>query len=146
MLDPNPPLFNTYKSFFDHRPSDRHREAAVAEECELPLIDLSCLRSEAEVDQCKREIVSASSEWGFFQVVNHGVPEELLERMRALMVNVFRQPFEKKARERLLDFSADSYRWGTPTATSLGQLSWSEAYHIALSPTPGHEEESTRYL
>lgn len=142
MMDPDPPFLTTYKSFFDT--ADRRREpafdvhskpAVTAEECSiLPIIDL---RSE----HCKEGIASASSEWGFFQVVNHGIPQDLLERMRSVLLGVFRQPFERKAGEKLLDFSADSYRWGTPSATSLQQLSWSEAYHIPLVSTQGHDDD-----
>lgn len=133
---PNPPLFDTYKALFDgHRPDGLEKAEAAGEEWELPVIDLDGLRrSEAHVvAQCKRGIVEASSEWGFFQVVSHGIPREALERMREVMVGVFRRPFVTKARERLPDFGPDSYQWGTPTATSLKQLSWSEAYQIALS-------------
>lgn len=115
------------------------------DQCELPLIDLSLLKSKEWVEQCKREIVTASSDWGFFQVVNHGIPMDMLDRMRSVMVNMFRQPFENKSRETLLDFSADSYRWGTPTATSLRQLSWSEAYHIALSTSSQHKKQRARH-
>ncbi|RWW45265.1 hypothetical protein BHE74_00048906, partial [Ensete ventricosum] len=92
-------------------------------------IDLGRLNSKLEAKQCKQEIITAAAEWGFFQIVNHGVSNSLLGRLRRQQVNMFRQPFKKK----VLDFSDDSYRWGTPTATSLKQLSWSEAYHIPLS-------------
>jgi TPR repeat protein len=32
-----------------------------------------------------------------------------------------------------------SYRWGNPTATSLRQLSWSEAFHVPLASIPGED-------
>lgn len=141
-MDQNPPFLKTYKSFFDvddrRAPaSDARSETVIAEECNLPIVDLQSGR-------CKEDIANASSEWGFFQVVNHGIPQELLERMRSVLLNVFRQPFERKAREKLLDFSAESYRWGTPSATSLQQLSWSEAYHIPLASAQEHDKQSAR--
>ncbi|KAI4996503.1 hypothetical protein ZWY2020_051423 [Hordeum vulgare] len=72
-------------------------------------------------------MASAASEWGFFQVINHGVGRELLEEMRREQARLFHQPFDRKEKTGL------SYRWGSPTATSLGQLSWSEAFHVPLA-------------
>ncbi|KAJ0983319.1 hypothetical protein J5N97_011574 [Dioscorea zingiberensis] len=131
-MDPNPPFMNTYKKLFNTQPSCSC-DLVSEEECELPLIDLSLLHTE-NASRCKREIAAASLNWGFFQVVNHGISTELLDRARSEQVSLFRQPFENKCK----DFSADAYRWGAPTATSLHQLSWSEAYHISLSQSHDH--------
>ncbi|RWW55499.1 hypothetical protein BHE74_00037861 [Ensete ventricosum] len=133
MIDSNPPFFAAYGSLFHSRPAAGNHEAEAMEECDLPLVDLSRLSDEFQAEQCKREIVTAASEWGFFQIVNHGIPNGVLERLREEQVRMFRQPFEKKADEKFLGFLGDSYRWGAPTATSLKQLSWLEAYHIRLS-------------
>jgi gibberellin 2beta-dioxygenase len=112
-------------------------------ECELPMIDVGCLTSadhgsspeaEAERAACAAAIARAAEEWGFFQVRNHGVPQELLEEMRREQARLFRLPFETKATAGLLN---DSYRWGTPTATSPRQLSWSEAFHVPLAGVSG---------
>ncbi|KAG8071528.1 hypothetical protein GUJ93_ZPchr0006g43099 [Zizania palustris] len=107
-------------------------------ECELPLIDVGCLTAAAggaeERAACVAAIATAAAEWGFFQVVNHGVRQELLEEMRREQTRLFRLPFEAKASAGLLN---DSYRWGTPTATSLRQLSWSEAFHLPLAGISG---------
>jgi gibberellin 2-oxidase len=94
-------------------------------------------------EQCRAEIVRAASEWGFFQVTNHGVPHALLDSLHDEQVRVFRRPFRRKVGEPLLDFSPESYRWGTTTATSLEQLSWSEAYHIPMTPpsTAEHDDQ-----
>lgn len=133
----NPPLMATYKHLLDtgtHPP--RRLDDAVDDDnsgsgCVLPVIDL-----QHGAEQCRTAIVRAASEWGFFQVTNHGVPQPLLDELHDAQVAVFRRPFERKLREPLLDFSPESYRWGTPTATCLEQLSWSEAYHIPMTTTP----------
>ncbi|EHA8590842.1 putative Gibberellin 2-beta-dioxygenase 8 [Cocos nucifera] len=145
-MDPDPPFLKTYKALFDSQPepSDTNQVAEV-EERELPLIDLSRLNRESDVEQCKRDIMVATSEWGFFQVVNHGVSSSLLDKLRELQVNVFRLPFVKKASEKLLDLSPENYRWGSPRPTSLRQLSWSEAYHVPLKPANGVTKTSTRH-
>ncbi|XP_030461794.2 gibberellin 2-beta-dioxygenase 6-like [Syzygium oleosum] len=104
----------------------------MPQECELPVIDLSGLSSgcEAERRSCVEAICRASAEWGFFQVVNHGISSELLGEMRREQVKLFETPFETKAHSALLN---NSYRWGTPTATSPAQFSWSEAFHVPLT-------------
>lgn len=97
-------------------------------ECELPLIDL------ARLGNCKDEekrMIDAASEWGFFQVVNHGISQELLRKMRRQQMKLFHLPFETKATSGILN---GSYRWGAPTAAaSLNNFSWSEAFHVPLA-------------
>ncbi|CAA7394489.1 unnamed protein product [Spirodela intermedia] len=135
-MDFDPPLASTYRSLLEGMDSSEDHVAEV-EECELPLIDLARLSGGAAArERCMREIAVASSEWGFFQVVNHGVPAERFDRIRSVQLEAFRQPFESKVNEGFLDYSSESYRWGNPSATSLQQLSWSEAYHISTIPSP----------
>ncbi|KAH7669269.1 gibberellin 2-oxidase protein, partial [Dioscorea alata] len=131
-----PPFLEHYKSIFKAsseinqlRDKQQHQ---VVEECELPLIDLRGLRNgnKAERTACITAIAKASSEWGFFQVLNHGVSLELLAEMRKEQKKLFELPFEQKVSSKLLN---DSYRWGTPSATSLDQFSWSEAFHVPLA-------------
>lgn len=138
-MESDPPFHEAYKTLFDKtietRTTAKDNELLlIVEECELPLIDLGRLRlGEAEREECKAEIARASRDWGFFQVVNHGISREILEKMRFEQERVFKQPFEKKTKEdKYLNFSAGCYRWGTPSATCLEQLSWSEAFHIPL--------------
>lgn len=110
----------------------------AVQERELPLIDLGCLMTASggarERDEARDAMARAASEWGFFQVTGHGVGRGLLERLRAEQTRLFRLPFETKARAGLLN---GSYRWGSPTATSLRHLSWSEAFHIPLASISG---------
>ena len=152
-MDSDPPFQQAYKTLIDKTiekikttttttsitpkiNKDNNNELVnMVEECELPLIDLSRLHfgDEVEREECKAEIARASQEWGFFQVVNHGISCEILEEMKFEQERVFKQPFDKKIKEDMyLNFSAGTYRWGTPTATCLKQLAWSEAFHIPL--------------
>ena len=119
---------------------------AVVEEVELPLIDVSRLIDGAEKEReiCKEEIARASREWGFFQVINHGISMDVLEKMRQEQIRVFREPFDKKSKSE--KFSTGSYRWGTPSATCLRQLSWSEAFHVPMTDISDNKDfTSLRY-
>ncbi|KAJ6804432.1 S-norcoclaurine synthase 1-like [Iris pallida] len=60
---------------------------------ELPVIDLRLAqRSQEECDRLGR----ACEEWGFFQLVNHGVAEELVDKMKADIAEFFKLPLEEK--------------------------------------------------
>ncbi|KAI9162023.1 hypothetical protein LWI28_023016 [Acer negundo] len=64
--------------------------------CPLQPIDLSKLNG-PEHDRVAEEIVRAASTLGFFQVVNHGMPIELLEKLKDTAHMFFGQAPEKKA-------------------------------------------------
>ena len=63
--------------------------------CDAPPIDLSKLNG-LEHEKVVDEIVRAAETLGFFQVVNHGVPLELLESLKHTAHKFFSLPLEKK--------------------------------------------------
>ncbi|KAA8523729.1 hypothetical protein F0562_010152 [Nyssa sinensis] len=138
-MESDPPFQESYKTllrdFMEEKHTERMHEMFFgADKNELPLIDLSrlCL-GEYEQEECKREIIDAAKRWGFFQVVNHGISRGIFARMKCEQAKLFQQPFDEKANGKVLNLPTDCYRWGTPTATSLTQLAWSEAFHIPLT-------------
>ncbi|KAF5187196.1 Dmr6-like oxygenase [Thalictrum thalictroides] len=71
---------------------DRPKIAPVA--LDIPVVDLSLL-SQGNEDELKR-LDLACTDWGFFQVINHGVAEEVLHRMKNTISSFFELPFEEK--------------------------------------------------
>lgn len=133
--DHQPPFFKKYKAIIESSANEKAKFPLVEvfDELELPLIDLSHLKNGPfERQKCIEKMAEAASEWGFFQIVNHGINQELLDRLKYEQIKVFQHPFEKKAERNFLNLSAHSYRWGNPLATSFRNLSWSEALHISL--------------
>jgi len=59
---------------------------------EVPVVDLG----QADRRQILREIDAACRDWGFFQVVRHGVPMDLLDAVRAAMHEFFALPAPDK--------------------------------------------------
>ncbi|RVW51161.1 1-aminocyclopropane-1-carboxylate oxidase 5 [Vitis vinifera] len=53
----------------------------------IPVIDFSKLNGEERAKTMAR-IANGCEEWGFFQLVNHGIPEELLERVKKVAERV----------------------------------------------------------
>ncbi|OVA03756.1 Oxoglutarate/iron-dependent dioxygenase [Macleaya cordata] len=59
---------------------------------EIPTIDLS----DPDQDNLVRMIANASQEWGFFQVVNHGIPIEVIKKLQSVGKEFFELPLEEK--------------------------------------------------
>ncbi|CAA6657757.1 unnamed protein product [Spirodela intermedia] len=71
----------------------------------IPLIDLSQLAAESAAARqalpgLLDQVEAACRDWGFLQVVNHGVPSELLESLQIAAREFFPLPVEEKARVR----------------------------------------------
>ncbi|RWR92975.1 Oxoglutarate/iron-dependent dioxygenase [Cinnamomum micranthum f. kanehirae] len=60
-------------------------------------IDLSMLEEEKNKEKVMRDLCGAAEKLGFFQVVNHGVSLEVLERVKEAVHGFFNLPPEKKA-------------------------------------------------
>ncbi|KAE9599796.1 putative gibberellin 2-beta-dioxygenase [Lupinus albus] len=134
-MDYEPPFLETYKTLLQENTEDsKDYSCSMVDTFELPMIDLSRLNFEhPEREECLKEITEAAMEWGFFQVVNHGISQELLENMHSEQMKVFYEPFVKKSTENVFGLSSKTYRWGNPSVTNLRQLSWSEAFHFSMS-------------
>ncbi|KAJ1393181.1 Non-heme dioxygenase N-terminal domain [Sesbania bispinosa] len=86
-------------SIDDH---DIRNKSSMMEGCEIPLIDLSRLNHDPlEREECMNEITEAAREWGLFQVVNHGVSQELLQSLMFEEIEVFHRPFASTKQWRL---------------------------------------------
>lgn len=75
----------------------------IRDDIELPIIDLRSNRSEAA-----NRIVKACEEYGFFKVINHGVPQEIISRMEEEAHQFFSRPEPDKKRAG----PADPYGYG----------------------------------
>ncbi|KAG6419832.1 hypothetical protein SASPL_116344 [Salvia splendens] len=66
----------------------------------LPIIDFSLLTSPNPDQRCRvlADLDSACREWGFFILVNHGIPEKLLKAIIASSLEFFELPEEEKRR------------------------------------------------
>ncbi|EFJ18175.1 2-oxoacid dioxygenase [Selaginella moellendorffii] len=106
-----------------------------SEQVSLPVVDLGELLlpecSEESRKRIAREVAEASSEWGFFQVAGHGIPLELLERVRTQGRAFFSLPAEDKEKASLGLFQGYEGRHGfIPT-----RVPWSETFTLLIAPT-----------
>ncbi|KAM6557444.1 hypothetical protein CsatB_004463 [Cannabis sativa] len=69
-------------------------QISVVKTLELPVIDMTKL-----LDHCHHELEKlhlACKDWGFFQLINHGVSEEVIEKIKIDIEEFFKMPLEKK--------------------------------------------------
>lgn len=150
-MEPGPPIGEFVNGTVSGNMVEEEESEATKsdmKECELPLIDLSQLSlGDLEQEECQRKIYEAATEWGFFQIVNHGVSEEILSMIRCKQVELFRQPSHLKTNEKLMNLlSSGCLQCGTQTATTWKQFGWSEAFHIPVSTISQLSElENLRY-
>ncbi|KAI3716075.1 hypothetical protein L6452_23140 [Arctium lappa] len=80
-----------------HRP-----KPAVIEAQGIPQIDLSpSINSNPKaIEDLVAQIRDTCKNWGFFQVINHGVPIESREKLMSVAKRFFRQPVEEKMKVR----------------------------------------------
>ncbi|XP_041028794.1 protein SRG1-like isoform X2 [Juglans microcarpa x Juglans regia] len=99
----------------------------------VPVIDLERLVVEYSSSSELERLHSACKDWGFFQVVNHGVSTSLLEEFRTEIENFFKLPYEEKKK---LWQQADNHEgFGQLFVVSEDQkLDWSDMFYITTLP------------
>ncbi|XP_054797465.1 protein SRG1-like [Prosopis cineraria] len=74
---------------------------------EVPVIDFSLLTERDQHEQKKLD--SACKEWGFFQIINHGVGEELLQKMNGAATGFFDLEMEDKQKYSMAENDLQGY-------------------------------------
>lgn len=106
------------------------------EEEEIPVIDFSLLMSSDSHQRSKviKDIGYACREWGFFMVINHGVPEELKEEMLGACQSLF-DLTEKEKLEYAGKSLFDPIRIGTSFNVTVDkQLFWRDYLKVHVHP------------
>ncbi|KAJ6831171.1 putative 2-oxoglutarate-dependent dioxygenase [Iris pallida] len=101
----------------------------------IPVVDFAGLtKGVAECRATMRAVSDACREWGFFQVVNHGVSLELVAGMRQAWRGFFDLPVEEK---RKLANSPRTYEgYGSRLGVEKGAiLDWGDYFFLHLLPT-----------
>ncbi|KAK2643660.1 hypothetical protein Ddye_018855 [Dipteronia dyeriana] len=73
-----------------------HQKLKSAIGDDLPIINLSSSSSSLQRSEVARLIVKACEEYGFFKVINHGVPDHIIAKMEEVSFNFFSKPVTEK--------------------------------------------------
>ncbi|CAN1806946.1 Protein SRG1 [Linum perenne] len=112
--------------------SDQHRN----DDNNVPIIDLSKLMNPANEGPWQAEISKldrACEEWGFFQVVNHGIDVKLVEGIEEVAKGFFMLPLEEKKRYPMVAGTVQGY--GQAFVFSEDQkLDWCNMFALGVEP------------
>ncbi|KAG8369993.1 hypothetical protein BUALT_Bualt14G0071400 [Buddleja alternifolia] len=101
----------------------------------IPIIDLSKLLKGSK-DQFFTEILklrNSCQEWGFFQVINHGIDSELVERIEKVGKEFFMMPLEEKQKYPMIPGTVQGY--GQAFVFSEDQkLDWCNMFALGVEP------------
>ncbi|XP_027088172.1 protein SRG1-like [Coffea arabica] len=99
----------------------------------VPVIDVERLLSENSMDSELEKLHLACKDWGFFQVVNHGLSTSLLDCLRNEITDFFKLPFEEK--KALWQEPENHEGFGQLFVVSEEQkLDWSDMFYITTLP------------
>nr|GEW41967.1 codeine O-demethylase-like [Tanacetum cinerariifolium] len=104
-----------------------HREPTfVPNDCSLmpsiPIIDMNDLiMGGLNTDLHLKSLRSVCHEWGIFQLVNHGVEQSLVEKVKNEVIEFFRLPIEEKLRDTLENYLLELQKLGRTLFGLIGQ-------------------------
>lgn len=99
----------------------------------IPIVDLSHLEEDSRRKDCLALIEQACEQWGFFQVINHGIPLQFLKSVKAVAGDFFELPMEEK---QIYANNPSSYEgYGSRLGVEKGViLDWGDYYFVNLLP------------
>ncbi|KAG2325663.1 hypothetical protein Bca52824_008391 [Brassica carinata] len=116
-------------------PSKNHHNKHNPHTAAIPIIDLGGLYTNNITLQAKTldEISKACREWGFFQVVNHGMSPQLMDRTKETWREFFNLPMELKNTHANSPKTYEGY--GSRLGVEKGAiLDWSDYYYLHYQP------------
>ncbi|KAJ7950281.1 2-oxoglutarate (2OG) and Fe(II)-dependent oxygenase superfamily protein [Quillaja saponaria] len=97
----------------------------------IPVMNLSLISDGNKEELSKLDV--ACKDWGFFQLVNHGVPTQVLETMKDAAAKFFELPLEEKSKYSVTSHDIQGY--GHAYVVSSEQiLDWYDALLLVVYP------------
>ncbi|XP_011085299.1 protein SRG1-like [Sesamum indicum] len=116
---------------------DQHQQMILSSLSSLPpipVIDMQKLSDKYSLDSELQALHNACQEWGFFQLINHGVDAAVVEKMKLQVQEFFNLPIEEKRKFRQEEGDLQGY--GQAFVVSEEQkLDWADLFYIVTSPT-----------
>ncbi|MED6108023.1 hypothetical protein PIB30_019613 [Stylosanthes scabra] len=118
-----------------HHPPEKFPIASDAESTMIPVIDLEGVAKDPITrQQVVSRIREACETWGFFQVVNHGIPLSVLEDMKDGVRRFFEQDVEAKKEVYSRDNTKPFCYNSNFDLYSSSALNWRDSFECQLSP------------
>lgn len=107
---------------------------------QVPVIDLRYINvndSEENKRICHDELIKAATEWGVMHLVNHGIPDDILNRVKVAGETFFNLPVEEKEKyaNDLQQGSGNVQGYGSKLANNAcGQREWEDYFFHTIFP------------
>lgn len=99
----------------------------------IPVIDLSKILNSQDFHYEIMKLSTSCEEWGFFQVINHGIDLDLLEKMEKIAMEFFMLPLEEKQKYPMAPGTVQGY--GQAFVFSEDQkLDWCNMFALGVEP------------
>ncbi|KAL6906396.1 hypothetical protein ACP4OV_003997 [Aristida adscensionis] len=104
----------------------------------IPVIDLNKLLNPESSEEEMRKLGSACKQWGFFQLINHSVQDEVIHNLKNDMTEFFKQPLEAKKAYSMVPGNLEGY--GQHFVVSENQkLDWADMFYLVLRPSDSRD-------
>ncbi|CAL4914472.1 unnamed protein product [Urochloa decumbens] len=119
-------------------PSTEEVVAGDDSACVIPVIDLHKLQDPQTSEEECAKLASACLNWGLFQLINHGVPDEVTRNLMNDVVEFLKQPLQAKKE---CSQQADSLEgYGPAFVVSEDQkLEWADMLYLQVHPSESRE-------
>ncbi|XP_013736650.1 protein SRG1-like isoform X1 [Brassica napus] len=100
---------------------------------EIPIIDMNLLCSSTSMDSEIDKLDFACKEWGFFQLINHGMDSSFLDKVKSEVQDFFNLPMEEKRKLRQRPGEIEGF--GQAFVVSEEQkLDWGDMFLLTMQP------------
>ncbi|XWS13822.1 hypothetical protein CRYUN_Cryun36dG0071500 [Craigia yunnanensis] len=127
-----------------HQPSDKIQKASVSGDTQfsIPVIDLEGVKKDPITrKETVDKVGNASKKWGFFQVINHGIPVSVLEEMKDGIRRFYEQDLEVKKQYYTRDYTKPVvYNSNFDLYTGLA-VNWRDTFFSLMAPNPPKMED-----
>ncbi|CAH8391821.1 unnamed protein product [Eruca vesicaria subsp. sativa] len=121
---------------------DDKKPPVSASEFSIPIIDFTGVKKDAASREAVvKKVKDAAEKWGFFQVINHGVPLTVLEEIKDGVCRFHEEDIEVKKSYFSRDFSEKFVYHSNFNLYSSASLNWRDTFGIYLDPYPPKAEE-----
>ncbi|KAL3530109.1 hypothetical protein ACH5RR_009431 [Cinchona calisaya] len=104
-------------------PEEQITTSTIVDDDSIPVIDISNWDNPKVADS----ICNAAEKWGFFQIVNHGIPVEVLETVKEATRRFFGLPAREKNKHSKENSPTNNVRYGTSfTPKAEKALEWKD--------------------
>jgi hypothetical protein len=124
-----------------HHPPDNTKKVSNSGDKSIPLIDLAKIHDDPSARKRVVESVRDASEtFGFFQIVNHGIPVSTMKEMKDGVLNFYEQDSEVKKKFYTREPKPFMY-YSNITLFNSTAATWKDSFLCNIAPVPPKPED-----